>query len=132
MQNEGLEEESRVHYTSALHPKHSQQPMVRRRHSGSASEGNRSLSGSSGKHSRSRTDSNGDRSHGGRHHPLTTPRSEFLDSAGVTRPHLTRTVNKIDDDMREHGHDVDDDSMASQEEEEEREVLIHHVCRPHR
>jgi hypothetical protein len=126
MHNEGSEEESRVHYASALHPKHSQQPIVRRRHSGSVTKSNSSHSISSSRHGRSRTDSNGRRSNGGTHHPLTLTRNGSLDSAGVTRPHLSRTINRTDNSFRDDTESGDDE--ISSRKEEEAEVIIHQVC----
>ncbi|KXN90965.1 hypothetical protein AN958_03032 [Leucoagaricus sp. SymC.cos] len=125
MLHEGLEEESRVHYVSSLNHKHSQQPIVRRRHSGSASESISSRSSPSSKHSRSRTDSNGGRHNGGSSHPLTMNWNGLLDTTGVTRPHLSRTINRIDDEPRHDSREEWDE--ISSHKEEEAEVIIHEI-----
>lgn len=127
MNYEGIEGESRACYASALHPKHSQRSIARRRRSGSASEGNSLRNGLSSEHGRSRTDSSSGQSNGDYHHPLTFPRNGFVDSAGVTRPHLSRTVNKIDDEMRGDGNDSD--HRVASRKEEEKEVIVHEVWR---
>ncbi|KAF9452769.1 carbohydrate-binding module family 50 protein [Macrolepiota fuliginosa MF-IS2] len=126
MHDEDLEDESRAYYASALHPKHSHQPAVRRRHSGSTSESNNSRGHPSNRHGRSRTDSSGGRSNGGNRHPLTSPRHGPRDSAGVTRPHLSRTIRKMDDEMRGDDEDPDDDDMICHKEEE-KEVIVHKI-----
>ncbi len=121
-------EGSRAYYSSALHPKHSQQPTARRRHSGSVNEGSSSGSNFSSRHGRSRTDSNGGGSKHSRHHPLKPVQNGFSGSAGVTRPYLASTIKQITGDLL--GDDDDDpgSEMASRKEKEESIVIVHQVC----
>lgn len=115
---------SRAYYTSALHPKHSQQPTTRRRHSGSVNGSSSSGSRLSSRHGRSRTDSNG-RNKDNHHDPLTPVQNGSLGSAGVTRPHLTSTVSNIGGEFTS---DEDTDSEVTMHKEEESVVVVHQVC----
>ncbi|KAF5351796.1 hypothetical protein D9756_007638 [Leucocoprinus leucothites] len=124
MYNEGPEEESRVQYASALHPKHSKQPIVRRRHSGSTSENGGLSYDIPGRHSRSRADSNGGRNDGGYHHPLRLNSKRSLDTSGVTRPYLNRTLNGTSNDGQDR-NESDDETLHRKEDEAE--VIVHEI-----
>jgi len=123
MNNVGLREETRVHYTTALRPKYSQQPIVRRKHLDPTAEAGYLHDPSLRQPSQPRTDPNGSWDSDG-HHPLTLDQAGFPDTSGVTRPHLSRTLGRILKDCHDSpGLQADELSFC----EEEAEVIVHQV-----
>lgn len=124
MNNVGSKEESRVHYATALRPKYSQQPIVRRKHSGSTRDFGSLHNSSLHKSNHLRTDSNGNWHGDENRHPLTLNQAGPLDTSGVTRPRLSRTLGMISKDYRDHSElEADEPSFC----EEEVEVIVHEV-----
>ncbi|KAL9711530.1 hypothetical protein Ac2012v2_004601 [Leucoagaricus gongylophorus] len=124
MNNVGLKEESRVHYATALRPKYSQQPIVRRKHSGSTRDFGSLHNSFLHKSNHLRTDSNGNWHGDENRHPLTLNQAGPLDTSGVTRPRLSRTLGMISKESRDHSElEADEPSFC----EEEVEVIVHEV-----
>lgn len=124
MNNVGSKEESRVHYATALRPKYSQQPIVRRKHSGSTRDFGSLHNSFLHKSNHLRTDSNGNWHGDENRHPLTLNQAGPLDTSGVTRPRLSRTLGMISKDSRDHSElEADEPSFC----EEEVEVIVHDV-----